>query len=82
MRGDQRQDEQITENLMVYAKRHQLSEREREVLHLVLLGKDNQNIASTMHVALSTVKVHVHNILQKTGRTNRQDLIQDFWKTS
>ena len=82
MRGDQRQDEQISENLMLYAKRHQLSERESEVLHLVLLGKDNQNSASTMHVALSTVKVHVHNILQKTGRTNRQDLIQDFWKTS
>ena len=82
MRGDQRQDEQISENLMLYAKRHQLSERESEVLHLVLLGKDNQNIASTMHVALSSVKVHVHNILQKTGRTNRQDLIQDFWKTS
>ena len=82
MRGDQRQEQQISENLMVYAKRHQLSEREREVLHLVLLGKDNQNIASSMQLALSTVKVHVHNILQKTGRTNRQDLIQDFWKTS
>ena len=47
----------------------------------VLLGKDNQNIASEMHLALSTVKVHVHNILQKTGHTNRQELIQDFWKT-
>ncbi|MFQ9180364.1 MAG: response regulator transcription factor [Eggerthella lenta] len=67
---------------MVYGKRHQLSEREQEVLHLVLLGNDNQNIASTMHLALSTVKVHVHNILQKTGQPNRQALTQDFWKTS
>ena len=24
------------------------------------------------------MKVHVHNILQKTGHTNRQELIQDF----
>ena len=82
MRGDQRQEQQISENLMVYAKRNQLSEREREVLYLILIGKDNQNIASSMQLALSTVKVHVHNILQKTGRTNRQDLVQDFWKTS
>ena len=59
-----------------------MAEREKEVLHLVLLGNDNQNIASTMHLALSTVKVHVHNILQKTGQPNRQALTQDFWKTS
>lgn len=82
MRGDERQEERIGESLMMYAKRHQLSDRECEVLHLVLLGKDNQNIASEMHLALSTVKVHVHNILQKTGQSNRQALVQDFWKTS
>ena len=82
MHGGEVQDARISENLMVYGKRHQLSEREQEVLHLVLLGNDNQNIASTMHLALSTVKVHVHNILQKTGQPNRQALTQDFWKTS
>lgn len=82
MHGGERQDVRISENLMVYGRRHQLSEREQEVLHLVLLGNDNQNIASTMHLALSTVKVHVHNILQKTGQPNRQALTQDFWKTS
>ena len=48
----------------------------------VLLGNDNQNIASSMHLALSTVEVHVHNILQKTGQANRQALVQDFWKMS
>lgn len=47
----------------------------------MLLGNDNQNIASTMHLALSTVKVHVHNILHKTGQADRRDLIRDFWKT-
>ena len=52
------------------------------MLRYVLVGKDNQNIASAMHLALSTVKVHVHNILQKTGQPNRQALVQDFWKTS
>lgn len=80
--GSKRQEQQITENLNVYAKRHGLSNREREVLYLVLIGKDNQNIASEMQLALSTVKVHVHNILKKTGRADRQDLVRDFWKTT
>ncbi len=82
MHGGERQETLINDNLLVYAKRHQLSEREQEVLQLVLMGKDNQNIASSMQLALSTVKVHVHNILQKTGQPNRQALTQDFWKTS
>ena len=81
VQGGGRQEELINQNLRLYGKRHQLSEREQEVLYYVLLGNDNQNIASTMHLALSTVKVHVHNILHKTGQADRRDLIRDFWKT-
>ena len=72
---------QTAEDLLVYAKRHQLTAREQEVLDYILRDLDNQNIASSMSLAPSTVKVHVHNILQKTGHANRQELIQDFWKT-
>lgn len=72
---------QTAEDLLVYAKRHQLTAREQEVLDYILHDQDNQNIASAMSLSPSTVKVHVHNILQKTGHTNRQELIQDFWKT-
>lgn len=43
-------------------------------------GKDNQNIASSLQLALGTVKAHVHNILKKTGTTTRQELAQLFWK--
>ncbi|MEF9925605.1 MAG: helix-turn-helix transcriptional regulator [Raoultibacter sp.] len=71
----------INQNLDAYSNRHQLSAREGEVLRLILLGKDNQNIATSMHLAVSTVKVHVHKILGKTKQANRQDLIRDFWKT-
>lgn len=70
----------IGDNLLIYGSRHGLTDREREVLQLILQGKDNQNIASAMSIALSTVKVYVHRILQKTGCENRQALIQDFWK--
>lgn len=70
----------IDSNLQSYCNRNHLSEREGEVLRLVLLGEDNQNIASKMNIALGTVKRHVHNIFDKTDTHNRQELIQDFWR--
>lgn len=68
----------IDNGLASYRDRYGLTVREGEVLKEVLLGKDNQHIASEMNLALSTVKVHVHNILHKTGQANRQDLMRDF----
>ncbi|MEG1831622.1 MAG: helix-turn-helix transcriptional regulator [Raoultibacter sp.] len=80
--SNEQQESLVDDTIALYGQRHKLSQREQEVLNLVLLGKDNQNIASTMNLSLSTVKVHVHNILQKTKQANRQELTQDFWKTS
>ncbi|MAG59071.1 MAG: hypothetical protein CMJ83_22520 [Planctomycetes bacterium] len=48
-----------------------LSPREREVCALVAEGLVNKEIAARLHVALSTVKDHVHRILKKTGLPNR-----------
>ena len=47
----------------------------------MLEGKDNQNIASEMHLALGTVKSHTHNIFKKTGTKTRQELLQQFWRS-
>lgn len=57
-----------------------MSKREEEVLRLALMGKDNQNIASTLSLTAGTVKVHMHNILKKTGHGNRTELAEDFWE--
>ena len=64
---------------LLYCKNHGLSKRDSEVLRLIIMGKDNQNIASVMQLALSTVKVHVHNILKKTGQPDRKTLAKNFW---
>lgn len=70
----------IDDALSHYCKRHGLTSREGEILRLVLLGKDNQNIATDLSLALGTVKTHVHNILHKTGKPTRVELIRDFWQ--
>jgi len=71
----------IDQNLPAYSARKGLSQRESEVLRMALMGKDNQNIASSMNLAPGTVKVHMHHILQKAQCANRKELMRDFWES-
>ncbi len=48
-----------------------LTEREHEVLKLMVDGMDNAEIAEKLVVSLSTVKYHISNILAKLGVENR-----------
>ena len=48
-----------------------LSPREHEVVALIADGLANKQIAQRLHLALATVKDHVHRILEKTGLSNR-----------
>ena len=50
-----------------------LSDRELEVLHLLAAGKQNQDIANELHMALNTVKKHATHIFDKLGATNRTE---------
>jgi len=42
-----------------------LTEREREVLRLLVEGFTNRAIAEALSVSVETVKSHVHNVMQK-----------------
>lgn len=57
----------------VVKKHDQLTEREMEILLLMAQGKNNQEIADELFIALKTVKVHVSNIL---GKLEVQDRTQ------
>lgn len=51
-----------------------LSEREKEVIKLICLGKKNQDIADELFVDISTIKTHINRIYKKTGLKNRREL--------
>jgi two-component system nitrate/nitrite response regulator NarL len=52
-----------------------LSEREREVLLLVIEGLQNKDVARRLTLSEGTVRIHMHNIYQKTGIGSRAALI-------
>jgi NarL family two-component system response regulator LiaR len=54
---------------------HDLTEREREVLALMVKGLNNVEIADRLVVSRSTVKVHVSNILAKLGVSSRTEAV-------
>ena len=54
-----------------------LTPRERDVLALMAQGMSNQSIADTLVVSVPTVKVHVSNILEKLGASNRTEAVAE-----
>jgi DNA-binding NarL/FixJ family response regulator len=49
----------------------ELTDREREVLTLIVSGCDNAAIASALYLSRATVKHHVATLFAKLGVTNR-----------
>lgn len=52
--------------------RAKVTEREREVLQLLVHGATNRDIAERLQITENTVKVHLRNILDKLQLRNRQ----------
>jgi DNA-binding CsgD family transcriptional regulator len=52
-----------------------LTEREREVLSLMALGRSNSAISKRLVIREGTVKSHVKHILRKLGAANRAEVI-------
>jgi NarL family two-component system response regulator LiaR len=50
-----------------------LTEREREVLNLVVQGHSNQQIAEALFISIATVKAHISSILAKLQVSSRAE---------
>ncbi len=53
-----------------------LTEREREVMRLMVDGCNNNEIASRLVISLGTVKFHISNIFQKLGVDSRVEAVK------
>jgi NarL family two-component system response regulator LiaR len=77
-RGEAQLDPEIARKLMhefsnpqPARPKHDLTERELEVLSLISLGKSNKEISEELVLSEKTVKTHVSNILQKLHLSDR-----------
>lgn len=57
------------------AQTYDLTDREKEILALIVEGLPNTTIAERLFVSQSTIKFHVSNILSKLGVTSRTEAV-------
>ena len=55
-----------------------LTNRERQVIDLLGEGLSNKEIATRLHIAVHTVKSHVHNVLEKLALRSRLEVAAFF----
>lgn len=58
-----------------FAVLHRLTSRQAEVLHLLLQGRANKEIAAELSIALRTLEDHVSGLLRKTGTADVRSLL-------
>jgi DNA-binding CsgD family transcriptional regulator len=57
-----------------------LTEREKEMLRLLLQGKSNKEISALTYVSTETVKSHLQNIYKKLDVRSRLEAVTLFLK--
>lgn len=58
-----------------FISKYGITERECEIIQLIIQGSSNADIANKLFISLATVKTHLHNIYQKVGIDSRFDLL-------
>jgi|GEM_PF-970626 len=54
-----------------------LTNREKEILHLIAIGKTRKNIAAELCIQEDTVKKHLNNIYRKVGAKNKIEAVRN-----
>ena len=66
----------IDDKLRDFCMTYDLTNRQREIVELVIEGLSNKEIGEKLHIAEGTVKVHVYNVFKKVDITSRNQLIK------
>lgn len=61
-----------------FSRCYGLTERETEILRLLLEGRSNQEIGQLLYITTGTVKIHVHSIFGKLEVSRRGQLLNKF----
>lgn len=59
-----------------FVARYGVTEREREIIALMIEGASNKEIGRRLFISAATVRNHLHNVFEKTHATNRVELIR------
>jgi DNA-binding NarL/FixJ family response regulator len=65
----------VTQTLSLRSSGSELSQREREVLRLMVAGNTNREIGEKLHIKEPTVKSHITLIFMRLGVTNRTQAV-------
>lgn len=66
------------EDINLISNKFGISNRQREIVQLLLHGKSNREIANTLFIAPHTVKNHLYSLYQKLGVKSRYELVNFF----
>lgn len=71
--GQQKLPRKVAERLAARRERPDLSEREREVLQLLIKGRSNKEISSALFISEDTVKAHLKTLFVKLDVQDRTE---------
>ena len=73
--GQQYIPSEVAAKLVQRMDNPELSDRELEVIHLMVQGLSNHDIAAALNITESTVKFHINRILSKLGVSGRTQAV-------
>lgn len=63
------------EKLKIFFDAHAISQREMEIIELIIAGHSNKEIEDILYISLPTVKSHIYHIFKKLGVSSRPQLL-------
>lgn len=66
----------IGDKLNDFCIKYSLTNRQREIIELIIDGYSNKEISNTLHITEGTVKTHIYNIFKKTDISSRNQLLK------